>query len=115
MRRRAYYALAAALMLAAGLSLHAKKPAPASPFTIPLSSDQKIVHALNRLTFGPRPGDLDQIEKMGLKKWIDLQLHPDRIAENPLLKEKLAPLDTLRMTPMELASNYPPPRLIKAM
>jgi uncharacterized protein (DUF1800 family) len=115
MRRRAYYALAAALMLAAGLSLYAKKTAPASPFTIPLSSDQKIVHALNRLTFGPRPGDLDQIEKMGLKKWIDLQLHPDRIAENQLLQEKLAPLDTLRMTPLELARNYPPPQLIKAM
>ena len=115
MRRRAYYALAAALLFAVGLSLNAKKPAPASPFTISLSGDQKIVHALNRLTFGPRPGDFDQAGKMGLKKWIDLQLHPDRIAENPLLNEKLAPLDTLRMTPLELARNYPPPQLIKAM
>jgi len=115
MRRRVYYVLTAALLFAAGLSLHAKKPAPASPFTVSLSSDQKIVHALNRLTFGPRPGDFDQIEKMGLKKWIDLQLHPDRIAENPLLQQKLTPLDTLRMTPMELARNYPPPQLIKAM
>src|SRR5579864_5157496 len=115
MRRRVYYVLTAALLSAAGLSLHAKKPAPASPFTISLSSDQKIVHALNRLTFGPRPGDFDQAGKMGLKKWIDLQLHPDRIAENPLLQQKLTPLDTLRMTPMELARNYPPPRLIKAM
>jgi uncharacterized protein (DUF1800 family) len=74
-----------------------------------------MVHALNRLTFGPRPQDLEQVAKMGLKKWIDLQLHPDRIAENPLLQEKLAPLDTLRMTPTELARNYPPPQLIKAM
>jgi len=115
MRRRACYALSAALLFAAGLSLNAKKPAPASPFTISLSGDQKIVHALNRLTFGPRPGDFDQAGKMGLKKWIDLQLHPDRIAENPLLNEKLAPLDTLRMTPLELARNYPPPQLIKAM
>jgi uncharacterized protein (DUF1800 family) len=116
MRRRTYYALASALLLfAAGLSLNAKKTAPASPFTISLSSDQKIVHALNRLTFGPRPGDFDQARKMGLKKWIALQLHPDRIAENPLLNQKLAPLDTLRMTPMELARNYPPPQLIKAM
>ena len=115
MRRKAYYALAVALLFAAGLSLNAKKPALASPFTISLSSDQKIVHALNRLTFGPRPGDFDQAGKMGLKKWIDLQLHPDRVAENPLLNEKLAPLDTLRMTPLELARNYPPPQLIKAM
>jgi uncharacterized protein (DUF1800 family) len=115
MRRRAYHALSAALVFAAALSLHAKKPAPASPFTISLSSDQKIIHALNRLTFGPRPGDFDEAEEMGLKKWIDLQLHPERIAENPLLNQKLAPLDTLRMTPLELARNYPPPQLIKAM
>jgi len=115
MVRRAYTALAAALLFAASLSLNAKKTAPASPFTVSLSSHQKIVHALNRLTFGPRPGDFEQVGRMGLKKWIDLQLHPGRIAENPLLNEKLAPLDTLRMTPMELARNYPPPQLIKAM
>ena len=115
MRRGLYYALAAPLLFAAGLSVYAKKTAPASPFSIPLPNDQKIVHALNRLTFGPRPGDLAEAEKMGLKKWINAQLHPDRIAENPLLAEKLAPLDTLRMTSMELARNYPPPQLIKAM
>ena len=113
MRRGAYYALAAVVLFAAGLSLYAKKTP--SPFSIALSRDQKIVHALNRLTFGPRPGDFDDVKKMGLKKWIEVQLHPDRIAENPLLEEKLAPLDTLRMTPMELARNYPPPQLIKAM
>jgi len=113
MRRGAYHALAAVLLFAAGLSLYAKKTA--SPFSIALSSDQKIVHALNRLTFGPRPGDFEAVRKMSLRKWIDAQLHPDRIAENPLLQEKLAPLDTLRMTPMELARHYPPPQLIKAM
>jgi uncharacterized protein (DUF1800 family) len=103
MRRSSLFTLAAALSLAA------------AQFSTPLSSDRKIIHALNRLTFGPRPGDFEKIRQMGLKKWIDLQLHPDRISENPALAAKLAPLDTLRMTPVELAWHYPPPQLIKAM
>ena len=48
-----------------------------------LSKDEQVIHALNRLTFGPRPGDVEAVRKMGVKKWIDLQLHPERIAENP--------------------------------
>jgi hypothetical protein len=95
-----------------GLSVCAEKTAPAPAG---LSSDQKILHALNRLTFGPRPNDFDQVKRLGLKQWIDVQLHPDRIPQNPALEAKLAPLDTLRMTPMVLARHYPPPQLIKAM
>src|SRR6266849_443381 len=62
-----------------------------------LSKDEPILHALDRLTFGPRPGDVEAVKKMGLKKWIDLQLHPERIAETPELLAKLKPLDTLEM------------------
>lgn len=51
------------------------------PFEKKLSRDQSIVHALNRLAFGPRPGDVEAVKRMGLEKWIDLQLHPERIAE----------------------------------
>ena len=107
MRRSLLFAFVAVLSLAAGRR--------ASQFSVPISNDQKIGHALNRLTFGPRPDDFAQVQKLGLKKWIDIQLHPDRIAENPILETKLAPLDTLRMTPLELAWRYPPPQLIKDM
>ena len=51
-----------------------------------LSKDEQVLHALDRLTFGPRPGDVEVVKKMGVKKWIDLQLHPERIAENPALE-----------------------------
>src|SRR5207237_9114286 len=108
----------AALSVAAfGISIYAAKtsPATAPAFAAHISNDQKIIHALNRLTFGPRPEDIETVKEMGLRKWIDRQLHPDRIAENPVLEAKLAPLDTLRMTPAEMARNYPPPQLIKAM
>ena len=46
-----------------------------------LPADQQILQALNRLTFGPRPGDAQSVRSMGLDKWIDMQLHPARIDE----------------------------------
>ncbi len=100
MRRRVSLARVAALSVAAfGVCIYAAKtsPATASAFSAQISNDQKILHALNRLTFGPRPEDVVTVKEVGLKKWIDRQLHPDRIAENPVLESKLAPLDTLRI------------------
>ena len=44
-----------------------------------LPADQQIIQALNRLTFGPRPGDVLKVRAIGLDKWIDQQLHPDKI------------------------------------
>jgi uncharacterized protein (DUF1800 family) len=72
-----------------------------------LSKDEQIVHALNRLTLGPRPGDVEEVRRMGVEKWIDLQLHPERIPENPALAEKLKPFDTLQLAPAELLKEYP--------
>src|ERR1700752_155857 len=80
-----------------------------------LTKDQETLHALNRLTFGPRPSDVEYVKKIGLKKWIDLQLHPERVKENPELEKKLAPLESLRMSQREVASAYPPPQLIRAV
>ena len=66
-------------------------------FDAKLSTEQKIQHVLDRLTFGARPGDFEQVRKLGVEKWIELQLHPERIAENPALEARLKPLDTIRM------------------
>src|SRR4030088_79254 len=79
-------------------SLLAKKRAvnPASG-----QNDQKLaVHALNPLPFGPRPGDVQQVMTIGVDKWIDLQLHPDKI-KNDVLENRLAPLRTLRLATKE--------------
>lgn len=70
---------------------------------------------MNRLTFGPRPGDIEHIQSIGLKKWMDLQLHPERIAENPVLADKLRPLDSLNMSTEKLLEHYPSPQIVKAM
>ena len=57
-----------------------------------LGGDQAILHALNRLTFGPRPDEVEAVKKMGLSQWIDLQLHPERIPENKDLARLVEPL-----------------------
>ena len=80
-----------------------------------LSKYEQIIHALNRLTFGPRPGDVEAVRKMGLKKWIDLQLHPERIAENPELAQKLAPLESLRLSQADTERTYPNPQMLRAI
>src|SRR5271155_4513214 len=95
-----------------------KKTKPADEiklFQKKLSKDDQILHALDRLTFGPRPGDVERLKRMGLKKWLDQQLHPERIQENAVLEAQLQPLESLRMTPMETVQRYPPPQLIKAV
>jgi uncharacterized protein (DUF1800 family) len=72
-----------------------------------LSPDRQILQALNRLTFGARPGDAEEVRRMGVQKWIQLQLHPDQIPENPALEAKLKPLETLNMPPGEIIKEYP--------
>src|SRR5205085_946471 len=67
------------------------------------------------LTFGPRPGDTAAVQRIGLKKWIDQQLHPETITENPVLGDQLKPLKTLDMTSREIAREYPPPQMIIAV
>jgi uncharacterized protein (DUF1800 family) len=92
------------------------KPGPDyGPFQKRLGGDQEILHALDRLTFGPRPGDVAAVKKMGLKKWIDLQLHPDQIPESRELEKHLQPLESLRMTQADTWTTYPTPQMIRAV
>jgi len=80
-----------------------------------LNKDDQVLHALDRLSFGPRPGDVREVKRIGLKRWVDLQLHPERIRENPDLEAKLQPLESLRMTTLEVAQHYPTRQMIVAI
>lgn len=95
-------ALAAALAVAGLLGARSSK----------LSKEQQIFHVLNRLTYGPRPGDIAAVEKLGVKKWVEQQLNPSKIDENPLLAEKLAPLEALRLSGQEATRKYPSPQML---
>jgi uncharacterized protein (DUF1800 family) len=80
-----------------------------------LPQDARDQHAVDRLTFGPRPGDLDEIQRIGLERWLDLELHPEKVPENPALEPRLAELESLGMSPRELYLRYPPPQMIAAV
>jgi uncharacterized protein (DUF1800 family) len=108
--------LAVALLMAAGLTtqfaLGRKKDKPAAGETTSMDAQKRAVHALNRLTFGPRPGDVERVKQTGVDKWIELQLHPDKI-DDSALDRKLDPFRTLRMRTREIVENFPPDQLIK--
>ena len=92
---------------AAGISAQNMK-APASRSTAKLSEDQRILHVLNRLGFGARPGDLERVKAVGIDNYINQQLWPEKI-DDTASEAKLQNLETLRMTTAELYEKYPQP------
>src|SRR5271155_5599066 len=73
-----------------------------------LTEDEAIMHAMNRLGYGPRPGDVEFIRKLGLEKWIDQQLHPDSI-DDSAFEQRLQRYPTLNMSAKALIEEYPQP------
>ena len=73
-----------------------------------LTEDEAIVHALNRLGYGPRPGDVQRIKEMGLAKWIDRQLHPESINDSGM-EARLSRFPTLTMSAEALLEKFPRP------
>jgi uncharacterized protein (DUF1800 family) len=68
----------------------------------------KVIHLLNRLTLGIRPGEIDRVQQLGIDKYIQQQLNPGSIAEAPIVTEKLAKLDAVNLSPVELFQRYNP-------
>jgi uncharacterized protein (DUF1800 family) len=90
-------------------------PAPASrgPVTLslpasPLGPDQRILHALNRLGYGPRPGDVERVRRMGLAAYIETQLDPRGIPD-PAAEQALAAYPALALSTATLVREYPLP------
>ena len=73
-----------------------------------LTEDQKILHVLNRLGFGARPGDVERVKAMGLNKYIDQQLNPDSITDS-VADLKVKNLEVFNMTTAEVFAKYPNP------
>ena len=113
MRRTNQFITAAAIWGALATSIAAQTTAPAQGRSAPtarldhreLAADQQIIQALNRLTFGPRPGDAQKVRAMGLDKWIDFQLHPERIS-NSSFELFASRYDILKQDPNDLLRQY---------
>jgi uncharacterized protein (DUF1800 family) len=77
-----------------------------------LNADEAVLHALNRLAYGPRPGDVEHVKQMGLAKWIDQQLNPNSI-DDRALQARLENYPTLAMSTTKLIEGYPQPKQVE--
>jgi uncharacterized protein (DUF1800 family) len=82
-----------------------------------LQGDARILHALNRFTFGPRPGDVDAVRQMGpgetgVDKWFDAQLHPESLDESDL-NARLAEYPAMQWSTRDLMFRMPGPAIIR--
>ena len=114
---RGTYVIVFKMLLAAGFALAglgvlgggSENPGAA---TLP-TDDKAIVHVLNRIGFGPRagdPGDVARVKAIGLQRYIEEQLHPERIPD-AAMSARLSGLTTLGMSSREIATTYEIPQL----
>jgi len=73
-----------------------------------LASDREIMHVLNRLAFGPALEQFQYAKSVGVERYIAEQLNPDSIPEPIELRSRLAPLETLKLDPVQLRQLYGP-------
>jgi len=103
------HVLARLLMLAAAVaSLGARHAAPrqSPPRQLPaLTPHDSALHALDRLAYGPRPGEVDAVAAGGVMNWIDGQLSPDQL-DDRLVAERATAFRILRYDPRDLARLY---------
>jgi uncharacterized protein (DUF1800 family) len=80
----------------------------------PLSEEERATHALNRLTFGPRPGDLQRVQVIGVKKWVEMQLNPEQI-DDSLLEARLQSFPAMHLSQQDLLRAFPSAAVIRAV
>ncbi len=101
-RRMPHIGLAVVLAAATAAAVDAQRRAS----SIPSSPDDKtIVHVLNRIGFGPAPGDVERVRTMGLAAYLDQQLQPERLADEKMTA-RLAGFETLAMSSQKLAQDF---------
>jgi len=91
-------------LMALGLLL-ASRSSRADDAPASLTEHQKAVHVLNRLAFGPKPGDVERVEKMGVDAYIRQQLHPETI-DDSATTEALSQFDALSMSSSHLLDSF---------
>jgi len=85
-----------------GLAWLGSVPAMAAP----QATEAEALHVLNRLGNGPAPGDIAHVMDIGVDRYIDEQLHPERLPLPPALTRRLAELSTLGYSQADLVSQF---------
>ncbi len=101
-------ALILVLAMVAGQSIISLADGQKSSKARRLTEEQRIVHVLNRLGFGVRPGDVERLKAMGLENYISQQLNPEKITDS-VAENKVRDLSVLNMTTAELYEKFPQP------
>ena len=114
--------LIAQLCLPAGLTAQQMQPqmqdrstaptTPPTPAGAPLTQDERILHVLNRLAYGPRPGDVERVKAMGLKAWMQQQLDPASIDDSKL-QARLADFPAMQLPLADMLAKYPTQQMIR--
>jgi uncharacterized protein (DUF1800 family) len=74
--------------------------------SVGLSEERQIIHLLNRIGYGPRPGDVERVRRIGRARYLDQQLHPETLVDTAT-EARLEGLESLRMTNAERSEKYP--------
>jgi uncharacterized protein (DUF1800 family) len=99
-----------------GLAQEMKQKSKGKPTNVKaksLTDEQKVLHLLDRTSFGPRPGEVERVLKLGWQKYLDEQLHPERI-DDQALEQKLKNIESQGLGNSELARTYFPPQQVLA-
>ena len=97
------------LSVATPLSVLAQKNKNPVPVPGKLTEQQKVLHLLDRITFGARPGEVERINKIGWEKYVEEQMQPEKISDE-IVAQKLQPLATLKMSDEQIVKTYDPPQ-----
>jgi uncharacterized protein (DUF1800 family) len=80
----------------------------------PVKGEDRVLHALDRLTFGPRPGEVAAVQAMGLSEWFEMQLNPGKI-DDAGLQARLAQFPAMQLPQDELMARYPSQQMVRQM
>lgn len=108
MTRRPHRSVRRMLLILLGLAITV--PVVEGQRFTPPADTKAVVHVLNRLGFGPMPGDVERVQRLGIQAYIEEQLNPSRIPDEALAA-RLAAFETLTLSTRELADRYYLPAL----
>ncbi len=106
------FALALSTPLLPGQATRKAQHPPHSVTEAPLSEREKSEQVLERFTFGPCPGDLAAVMKLGPEAWFEQQLNPDAIPD-PELEKRLQEFPALKLTPAQTVVEFPTNQVLR--